>query len=179
MLMIAQPKSWSSAVMTYIKTTHNVGVRQCCVRNDFNLKVPKGYENLATLHCCVANVTHGVVKKLVQHSRFHRQHFPPTTENIAVLKEWKDDVLILLRNPVESLFSYWRSVRKGIHVKHKVMYDEKLFYELQSFYNGWKSSGMSFVTSPLTSGKVNTIEEFYGFEKTENPILPKSKYTRD
>ena len=180
MLLIAQPKSWSSSLLTYMQKVHKLRALQRNLKCQNHLKISLQFPKMGDLHCCCVNVNQQTIEHLIKSKEFYRQHIPPTETNLQLLLKYKDKIAVLLRKPIESYYAYFRGMKKGYHPQNIDMYSPELLQELEMFYHIYKKLNFFVIESPLTNEKINAIEKFYGLKETPNPIslLPKEKYTR-
>ncbi len=194
MLIIAIPKSASTSLLKTIGKLHLVEAEQ-----KFALpgKVPDDYRSLANFHTDVRELDDGLIKVFSDKSKIYKQHIPPTPNNLQKLEDISK--VVLLREPVDILKSYFRSYQKGLS-KNKGVFagfnneDEWLAHaeksgladELNRFYRGWEEQ-CGEKTLPVyyrdlmedPGSVIKRIEQFLGLKvSTGNIHLAKSRYSR-
>lgn len=180
MLLIAIPKSWSSSLLKYVQTQHKQEAKQMNLKVEYKCKISNEFKYMGNLHCCCVEINEYVVEQLIFSPTFFRQHIPPTENNLKVLEKFKNEFMVLLRNPDDCYNAYLRARGKW-HPAHLSYYPPDLKNELRLFYELYISFTDNYIISPLTNEKINQFEKFYGFKIIDNPlsVFPKEKYSRN
>jgi hypothetical protein len=132
-LLIGQPKSATTSLAATIGNMGRLNVRYGISRNQ-NSKKCKGFSEIQKYHNnmiqrspeFLAQVTKG--KKTI-----FKEHLLPTVEHRRILEKLKQPVVILIRNPEDSLDSYKRLFKE----KGKKANLDKLYEDLKKFHDTW------------------------------------------
>lgn len=162
----------------------------------YNINSPKlrecfpsvNFPALATLHSDIANLP-PYCNKIVFSSEIHKQHFPPTKNNIQLLHDIPK--VILVRPPKETIEAYQRVPSLSDEMKHKLTEEtfcQKLEEELNAWQEGWLSqsrqdksvivvSKEDIVNRPVdVLRKIANLINIADIEIPSNYCLPKNRF---
>lgn len=148
---------------------------------------------LSKFHSDIADFDLATDLDTILKHKIHKQHIPPTKNNLHLLKNTKK--IILLRQPQEILESYLREpfTEELIYLQEKIRKDIDfklaLTGELNLWVNGWlnaeKQNSYSIIIDykdliEQTSITINSILEFFEIDKKvdSNYNLPRERYYR-
>lgn len=197
MLIIAIPKSASTALLLTIGKAQKLPWKQICHRWKNLHKTPQ-LEVLSRYHSDMLEYDPPHMKLFADPYKFYKQHIPPTSRNRALLRDVKK--VILLREPKEIIEAYWRAEQAGIHRPRpefahcetsndwlNTAVGNGLWSDLQFFHDQWlrevryNSCIISYKNVVNhTKQTINKMEEFWGLPITqEDIVLTKVMYSRD
>ncbi len=195
MLIVAIPKSASTSLMFTIAQLHQLPAKQ---PGYSDLNTPNEFKQLSNYHYDIVDLTPSVVKDLSKPNCIYKQHFPPTENNIALLKQQK--TVLLLRKPAQVLDAYYRAI-KTFSIENSVGFkrslgkagwltyisESGLEREIELFYRGWEEFAheniwtvhfKDLISNPVAT--INTVERFWNLPITPGPFsLMKMRYTRN
>jgi len=196
MIFISIPKSASSSLLETFSVLHGLPSSQIDLKH---LPIPKNFSSLGRIHQDVVNLDKATYSKLIQPDYLYKQHIPPTTNNIGLLKNQKK-VILIRRNLKDIVLAYRRAVQKKIHRHFKDFLGCKsesdwfrraqevgLLNELNTFREGWLEEGRKsenthivFYSELINNPKevLNSIEMFLGFPVSDKVALSKRRYSR-
>lgn len=192
MLIVAIPKSASTSLLATLKELHEKDGEQIFFPER---PVPKEINILHQFHSDIRMITDEQVKIFSDPNRFYKQHIFPSERNKRKLESLRK--VILLREPEEIIYSYYRSKQKYLSDGYPGMSacrspeewlehskEIGLFQDLRFFYHGWEEEDQDLIIhySDLVANPkelINRIERFWGLEiTTEDFTLSKKRYTR-
>jgi hypothetical protein len=148
-----------------------------------------GWEALAAMHSdiCDFTVDSAAHLRAMADSEFiYKQHFPPTTANLALLADWKK--IVLVRDTADVVEAYGRALGDNaslIALYGSQAYREQLRQELDRWRQGWEAQPDVLVLSyrELISGDIDVLRrtlDCFGYATPIPPgyCLPKERYTR-
>jgi len=193
-LIVAIPKSASTSLLRTLGRLHDIAVEEA---HFVDLKVPDGIERLHEHHPDIVELTSREAERVADQNKIYKQHFPPTLNNVELLRD--QPVVVLLRDESEVLDAYQRAFKtyamkkpasvdrhaSGDHWRRHAV-ESGLDVDLQSFTGGWTDAAhdnlhfvdyADLVADPSVT--VNAIERFWNLPETPGPIeLDKARYTR-
>lgn len=195
MLIVAIPKSGSTALMATLGSLHKIEAKQ-----NFSFsenKIPASSHFIHKNHSDIRELNPQVVSKFNEQNRLYKQHVFPSENNLNLLRKTKK--VVLLRKPKEVVKAYRRGAQKKIHNKlegfprdasEKEWIDKAddvgLLDDLKIFHEKWKAEAESkntlliqyeeLVDKPTET--INKIEEFYELPVHDNVKLKKKRYSR-
>lgn len=135
MLLIAQPKSGSTSLLWTLAKICNVGIKNGQNKRNGE-KNCQGYEEIQKYHGTTIKRTEKFLKEYINNRKIlYKEHILPTESHINILKKMKKNVIILLRNPEDTIKSYKRvfSVLPEIKINMKKLKEEiQLFFDIYS-----------------------------------------------
>lgn len=194
MLIIAIPKSASTSLMLTMAKLHQLPAEQPGYPD---LNTPNEFRYLSAYHGDIVDLTPNVAEKISEPNRIYKQHFPPTANNIKLLKRQK--TVLLLRRPAQVLDAYYRaiktfSIEKPVGFERNLGKESWLTYisesglerEINLFYRGWLEVAHEniltiyfedLILNPVVT--INAVERFWELPVTPGPFsLMKIRYTR-
>lgn len=193
MLIIAIPKSASTALMSTLGSIHGIPGRQVFFPD---APLADGFDVLGRYHSDIREIDTTLAAQFARESEVFKQHLPPTPNNVAQLRNRKK--VILLREPDAIIAAYRRSRRRFLSVSmtgFNLLADEQtwlrtakengLYRDLDRFIAGWSDAAITnklviwydeLVADPTRT--IKAIEEFWGLSPTTGPIrLARQRYS--
>lgn len=197
MLIVAQPKSASTALLVTLGKLHDLPASQGFYYEAFaELEKPRDLRSLADNHFDIRELEPNLVEKLTAPCRFTKHHIPPTPNNTDLLKGHR--CVVLLRVPEEVVLAYRRGIEAGVHNPLEAFSDCRtpdewldraratgLLDDLRYFWNGWRNAPghhlqltySELIKEPTES--VRRIEAFWDLAETQTEIrLVRKRYSR-
>lgn len=114
MLIVAIPKSASTSLLATLSNVHGLPAEQL-----FQLKtsVPRELRLLHKYHSDMRELGDAEIQSLTRPNRIHKQHIPPTVNNLNRLSGVRK--VLLLRTPKGVVEAYHRAETKGLHASRK------------------------------------------------------------
>lgn len=135
MLIIAQPKSASTSLAFTLSQITRLNVIFGIARKPHNNDC-QGFEEIQKFHCNMVQRNKQFLTNTTQNrNTIFKEHLLPIREHMQILEQLKQRVIILIRDPEESLDSYRRFFEEN-KPKQEINYD-KLLEDLWSFHNFW------------------------------------------
>ena len=185
MLIIAIPKSASTALMSTLAGLHGVPGTQVFFPN---APRPEGFDVLRRYHSDVRSIDAALAAQFATERQVFKQHLPPTSNNVACLSGCKK--VILLREPAAIIAAYRRARQRFLSVSMpgfnplaseeawiRRARENGLYTDLERFVSGWSDNAVvnkriiwydDLVRDPTRT--INAIEGFWGWEITPGPI---------
>lgn len=140
MLIVAQPKSASTSLLTSLREVTNLtdSIQQFEIgHSDIRdvMEAPAEFGTLRGRHKDVANYSSELLESWIESEVFYKQHVVPTDHNLSLLRDQK--FVILLRAPsTESYHAYLRPGANpvGERLQYALEHRENLIQELELFY---------------------------------------------
>ncbi len=196
MLIIAIPRSASTALMVTFSAMH-------CVEHIQMHSIwdrAKGYKYLHKIHNDFREINPHFIRHIKQFNKVFKNHFPPTSNNLELLKDIKK--VILLRKPHDVVMSYKRAYDKKIEDKNtfrdfKGLKTEEdwinrsielgMFGDLHKFLSMWitekNDNNLIISYDDVVDNTVETLKKVsrhFGLHDLHNNVtLEKQRYTRD
>ena len=176
MLLIAMPKSASTSLAATIAKIGNLNCKLGISRIDIDIDCDK-FKYLQKCHDNMIERSSLFIKQVVEGRKtIFKEHLLPTKRHLEILKKFKSNIVILLRNPLDSYDSYKRL---------KVKNCEKLEKELKDFHNKymWFASNKKNIIiiyyEDLILNYKNVMSKILKHFKIKGKIIPmlKLKYT--
>lgn len=194
MLIIAIPKSASTALMSTLSAIHGVPGRQIFFRD---APSPESFKALWRYHSDTREINADLAKQFADGAEVFKQHLPPTPNNVALLHNCRK--VILLREPHAIIAAYRRARRRFLSVSmpgFDLLADQQawlhtakengLYADLERFVAGWSDASVAnklvvwydeLIANPTAT--INAIEEFWGLRPTPGPIqIAQQRYSR-
>jgi len=191
MLVIAIPKSASTSLL--------VTLESCCRKpggQTFfpDASIPKETSVIHKYHSDIRECTSKQAQHFSSGTHIFKQHIPPTSNNLSLLRSQKK--VILLRKPQGVIGGYFRA--RFMHNPRKEFEglttlsdwldrakEIGLTNDLEWFYNTWSVEQdnsliinyRSVVEEPLYT--VNKIQDFFGLKRSASCTLAKMRYSRN
>lgn len=195
MLVVAIPKSASTALLTTLGEVHGLPRKQTVYPGN---PWPRGYSTLAGWHSDAREITSEQVAEFTSADRIFKQHLPPTRENLRRLRHVPK--VVLLRDPLEVVRAYRRahvgelprSKRRqfvGFEEQPEDAWIERadavgVLDELERFAKRWRRvRGALRITYEDvvndTDAVFDAIEDYFGLSRSQRPVvLSKERYSR-
>ena len=193
MLIIAIPKSASTALMSTLSAIHGVPGRQIFFRD---APSPEGFNVLRRYHSDTREINADLAKQFADGAEVFKQHLPPTPNNVALLHNCSK--VIVLREPHAIIAAYRRARRRFLSVSmpgFDILADEQawqrtarengLCADLEQFIAGWSDASVAnklviwyheLMADPTAT--INAIEQFWGLRPTPGPIqIARQRYS--
>lgn len=137
MLLIAQPKSASTSLMyslsEILNITHKNG--QSFTKDD---KKCEGYEELQKYHGTTVKRNYKYMERYIKDKKIiYKEHILPIPEHLGIIEKINCPVVVLLREPEETIESYKRVF--SVLPELKDINYERLLEEVKEFYNTYKN----------------------------------------
>jgi len=167
MLIIAQPKSASTSLLWTLATVLNVAIKNGQSKRRNDKKCP-GYSQMQTYHGTTVQRSHAYLKKyILSRGSLYKEHILPINEHLDIMREINKPIVVLLRDPLETIESYKRvfSVLPELDIDI-----ETLEIEIKLFYNIYKNLGNPFLIVTYRDVVLNTKEtlekiiKYYGLK---------------
>lgn len=137
MLLIAQPKSASTSLMhslsEILDITHKNG--QSIMKGETKCE---GYEELQKYHGTTVKRNYKYMEKYIKDKKIiYKEHILPTSHHLEIINKINSPVVVLLREPEETIESYKRVF--SVLPELKDINYNKLLDEVKEFYNVYKN----------------------------------------
>lgn len=140
MLLIAQPKSASTSTAVTIAQIGRLKLSLGVPKNKAN-KLNKEFKELSRYHNNIVERNENFIKTTSESKiTLFKEHLLPTPEHLEFLNKYKNNIIILLRYPEDSLDNYLRMFKKNGRKNYK---EKELLNDLRCFhdrYMWWASN---------------------------------------
>ena len=198
MLIIAMPKSASSALIATLCKLHGLEDRTRSIRNQYLLDLPIAEDFAVFLkqHGEMRELKASCISAFMASGGISKHHVPPSKNNQALLAPHKK--VILLRDPEEVVIAYKRGEDTGVFPMRDLDYvwciteedwlnkarQRGLLDQMHLFYKGWEEHAgdklivrfQDLVEHPQEV--IQTIERYWNLPVCEQVVLERKKYTR-
>ncbi len=199
MLIVAIPKSASTALIATLSEAHGLPVETRRIRDDVLLRRPiaPGYWHIAQFHRRdFVELDERVARTMAARDLFVKLHFPPTPRNQAVLRDVPK--LILLRDAEEIVSAYRRGEETGSWPAKSYEFaycfseaswqrrarETGLLAELQRFAEGWRAhagdklvlESAELLAQPAQA--LARVEDYFGLTRSGVGALREERFSR-
>lgn len=196
MLIIAIPKSASTALMKTLGKIHNLRSTQDLTVK--SLPIPENCRFIYDYHSDIRTLNTDLVRKFNSEHLIYKQHVYPSVHNMELLKQVKK--VVLLRSTHDVIDAYRRGAKKKVHnlfkgfstdmdtdAWNKKSIEVGLKADLDYFNDQWRLLNNDPNTLIIeyddliknTKNTLNKIELFFGLSITEGPVkLKKVNYSK-
>lgn len=137
MLLITMPYSAGTSLIHSLKDISgkyiNLGIAKCKID-----KLCEGYEELPKYYRDMAKRKDEHLKDMIENKQIiFREHLIPSKEHLKYMEKYLDNVVVLLRDPIDVYQAFQRYNKEYKEQTGKEVNLQLIYYELINFYNAY------------------------------------------
>ena len=183
MLLIAQPKSASTSLTKTLSQLMKVHDSLGVAKNKNNVNCEE-FQEIQKFHNNMIKRNDQFIKTVMKSKvTLFKEHLLPTKEHLELLNKYKQNIVILLREPEHSLDSYIRFFKKNkrkSYNEEKILNDLRLFHDRYMWWASNKRYAIVIYYKDLINNYNNTMKKIlkhYKCDIKKTIPLKKLKYT--